>query len=449
MSRSTDRDRAALGRRGHGRSVAPTDRPSGSRKSSAVGAVASQGMQALASFTIQVLVARTLGLDGLGAFAVVYGTMQIVSAVTGGFVGDAYAVLDRRNPRVRSALEQFGVLIPFVLAAATAGAFALTGLIDGPETIALAFATFLFAVEEVVRRMLMASLTFWRVVTVDAAAFAVSMGVVLGIWLWSTPSLAGFIAAVAAGQLVGAVVGLALLPASERGVVGIMRGGHREVLRYGVWRAAQQVLRPAMLTVIRVVVVMTASLAAVGMIEAARTYVAPATLMVSGLGSFLFVHFAHDREAGLAGKLRSADRAVLALVGLVVVVGAVMLALAPWLGPLLFDEPLDLIAVAGWIVFSTAIAAVAPYGSLASVAGAQGKLFAVRAADTLLAVALAVGFLVAGGEPAYVPALIAIAPVIGGLVVRRFLLVPAIGSERDAAPTAADPATSAAPTRAS
>ncbi|SFR84141.1 Membrane protein involved in the export of O-antigen and teichoic acid [Agromyces sp. CF514] len=406
-------------------------------------------MQALASFTIQVLVARTLGLDGLGAFAVVYGTMQIVSAVTGGFVGDAYAVLDRHTPRVRSALEQFGVLIPFLLGATTAGAFALTGLVDGPETIALALATFLFAVEEVVRRMLMASLKFWRVVTVDASAFAVSIAVVVGVWLWSTPSLVGFIAAVAAGQLVGAAVGLALLPASERGLVGIMRGGHGVVFRYGFWRAAQQVLRPAMLTVIRVVVVMTASLAAVGMIEAARTYVAPATLMVSGLGSFLFVHFAHDREASLAGKLRSADRAVLALVGLVVVVGGVMLALAPWLGPLLFGAPLDLIAVAGWIAFSTAIAAVAPYGSLASVAGAQGRLFAVRAADTLLAVVLAVGLLVAGGEPAYVPAVIAIAPVLGGLVVRRFLLVPAIRKAADSPPIAAGQATSDAPSPAS
>ncbi len=395
-----------------------------------MGAVASQGMQALASFTLQVIVARTLGFDGLGAFAILYGTMQIVSAITGGFVGDAYTVLDRHERRIRSALEQFAIAIPVVVSLAGAGVFLAIGLTDVPETIAVFLAMSLFSLEELVRRMLMTSMVFWRVVLVDAVAFGVALMVVAGVWWWSTPSLLGFVAAVAAGQLVGGVVGVLLLPAGERGVVPFMLGGHGAVFAYGFWRACQQALRPAMLTAIRVMVTLVASLAAVGMIEAARVYVAPVTLVVSGLGSFLFVHFAHDRDSTLFGKLRSADRAVLALVALITVAGTVMLLLLPWLGPLLFGEPLDVAAVLGWIAFSTSIAAVAPYGALASVAGRQSSVFAIRAADTGLAVILASALLLAGGEPAYVPAVIAVAPILGGIVVRNLLLVPLARRER-------------------
>ncbi|MGI9821986.1 hypothetical protein [Agromyces sp. Marseille-Q5079] len=453
MTGFPDRGRASSRRRGRGPSAladgAPVDRALGparrTSKGGAVGAVASQGMQALASFTIQVLVARTLGFDGLGAFAILYGTMQIVSAITGGFVGDAYTVLDRHDRRIRSALEQFAIAIPVVVALAGAGVFLAIGLTDVPETIAVFLAMTLFSLEELVRRMLMASIVFWRVVAVDAIAFAVALAVVAGIWWWSTPSLLGFVAAVAAGQLVGGVIGVLFLPAGERRVVPFVLGGHREVFRYGFWRASQQVLRPAMLTAIRVIVTITASLAAVGMIEAARTYVAPVTLVVSGLGSFLFVHFAHDHDSTLFGKLRSADRAVLALVALIAVVGAAMLLVLPWLGPLLFGEPLDVVAVLGWIAFSTSIAAVAPYGALASVAGRQSAVFAIRAADTGLAVILAGVLLVVGGDPAYVPAVIAIAPILGGIVVRNLLLVPLARRERREAETAVEPDAAAEP----
>lgn len=420
---------------GDGIAAPPARRPS---KRGAVGAVASQGMQALASFTLQVLVARTLGFDGLGAFAILYGTMQIASAITGGFVGDAYTVLDRHERRIRSALEQFALAIPVVVALAGAGVFLAIGLTDVLETVAVFVAMTLFSLEELVRRMLMTSMAFWRVVLVDALAFAAALAVVAGVWWWSTPSLLGFVAAVAAGQLVGGVAGILLLPRRERGVVPFVLGGHREVFGYGFWRACQQVLRPAMLTAIRAMVTLAASLAAVGMIEAARVYVAPVTLVVSGLGSFLFVHFAQDRDSTLFGKLGSADRAVLALVALIAVVGTGMVLVLPWLGPLLFGEPLDLVAVLGWIAFSTSIAAVAPYGALASVAGRQSTVFAIRAADTGLAVLLASVLLLVGGEPAYVPAVIAIAPILGGIVVRNLLLVPLARRERVASTVAAE-----------
>ncbi|WP_394553140.1 lipopolysaccharide biosynthesis protein [Agromyces sp. MMS24-JH15] len=433
MTDSQGRGRTSFGGRGRSRAI-PAEAGERRKRAGAVGAVASQGMQALASFTIQVLVAQTLGFDGLGAFAILYGTMQIVSAVAGGFVGDAYAVLDRHDRAIRSALEQFAIAIPVLFATAVAVALVASGLVEPAVGIAAFLATSLFAVEELVRRFLMASLRFWRVVVVDAVAFAVAILVLLGSWLIGEPSLFGFVAAVAAGQFVAAIVGIVLLPKGERRVVPFVRGGYREVFRYGSWRAGQQVLRPAMLTAIRAVVTLTASLAAVGMIEAARTFVAPLTLIVSGLGSFLFVHFAHDREASLAGKLRSADRAVVALVGLIVVGGAAMLLVLPWLGPLLFGEPLDVVTVIGWIAFSTSIAAVAPYGSLASVAGRQGWLFGIRAMDTALAVVLATVLLVSGGDPAFVPAVLAIAPILGGIAVRTFLLVPLVRREASQIP---------------
>jgi len=381
-------------------------------------------MQALSSFTIQVIVARTLGFDGLGAFALAYGVMVLVAGAASGLVGDSLVVLERRRWSIRSALQQCAVAIAVVPAIAAATVGWASGLMEATTAVVFAASVAAFALQEIMRRLLMAGFGFWRVMMTDFVAFAVALGMI-GIATWvGTLSLVVFLGAVALGQLISLGVGVALLPREERFLVGFSAGGVAAVLRYGIWRAGQQFLRPAMLTVVRALVTTLASLAATGLLEAGRIYVAPATLAVSGLSSYLFVSFAHDLRTPLAQKLRRADRSVLALVAFTGLVGAALVALLPWAGELLFGTAPDLWAVVGWIAYTASIAAVTPYGALAAVGGAQAAVFTVRAIDTAVAIGFVWIALSAGASVQWVPAVLAAASIIGGLAIRWIIVAP-------------------------
>lgn len=381
-------------------------------------------MQALGSFTIQVIVARTLGFEGLGAFAIAYGVMVLVAGAASGLVGDSLVVLDRRDRSIRSALQQSALVLAFGAALVSGALASASGLMDALTALVFAAAVALFALEELMRRLLMAELAFGRVMAIDLAAILAALAVVGAGALAGALTLMTFLGAVAAGQVVAIGLGIALLPREERFLVGASRGGLPTVLRYGAWRAGQQFLRPAMLTVVRTLVTLLASLAATGLLEAGRVYVAPATLAVSGLSSYLFVSFAREKGSPLAARLRAADRAVLALVGFTILVGAALVAALPFAGLLLFGASPDAVAVIGWIAYTTSIAAVTPYGALAAVAGRQAAVFAVRSIDTLAAIALVAVALAAGLGAPWVPALLAVASVLGGLALRWIVLVP-------------------------
>jgi len=71
----------------------------------ASGAIAAQLSQAMASFVLQVIVARTLGAKGLGAFALIYGAIILGTALCTGLVGDSLTVLDRNTPTIRAGLQ--------------------------------------------------------------------------------------------------------------------------------------------------------------------------------------------------------------------------------------------------------------------------------------------------------------------------------------------------------
>lgn len=393
-------------------------------RSAPLGAVGSQGTQAAASFVIQVIVARTLGFEGLGAFALLYGVIVLVAALVSGYIGDSLIVLDRRTPRIRAALQQSALAL--ILAAGLLGAViaAATGLVNVATAAIFGVAIALFAIEELMRRTLMAELAFWRVMAIDLAAFVGALGVIFGVAVRGELSLVAFFAAVCVGQVVAIALAIALLPRSERYLVAPALGGHGAVFRYGVWRAAQQGLRPAMLTIVRTLVTLLASLAATGLLEAGRIYVAPVALVVSGVSSYLFVSFARDRDQGARGAMRRADVAVLVLVVFTSLGGGLLVLVLPWLGPLLFGAAPDPIAVLGWLAYSASIAAVTPYGALAAVRGHQAAVFGLRSADTALAVALTAAIVAWSEEVRLVPLALAAASLAGGLAIRMLVLVP-------------------------
>ena len=386
-------------------------------------------MQALSSFTIQVIVARTLGFEGLGAFAIAYGVMVLVAGVASGMVGDSLVVLERRKPSIRSALGQFAVAIAASTAIASTAIAWGSGLLDVSTAIVFGCAVALFALEELMRRLLMAGFGFWRAMLIDFASFCVALAVIGIVALTDTLSLLTFLGAISIGQLTAILLGIVLLPREERFLVGFVSGGLAEVFRYGVWRSGQQFLRPAMLTVVRTLVTLLASLAATGLLEAGRVFVAPATLAVSGLSSYLFISFANDKQNALGAKLRRADRSVIALVGFTILVGAALVVVLPWAGALLFGTAPDLLAVVGWIAYTASIAAVTPYGALAAVGGRQAAVFTVRAADTAAAIGFVWIVLAAGGSVQWVPAALALASILGGLAIRFFILIPLVRRE--------------------
>ena len=400
---------------------------------SAVGAIAAQGAQALASFVLQVAVAHALGLHGLGAFAILYGVVVLASGTITGFVGDSLVVLDRRDRRMRAGLEQGALLLAAGAGTLAAVATTLLGLTDAGTGALFALAIVAFCLEEVVRRLLMAELRFWRVAAIDLVGLLVAFGVLGVAAAVGALSLAAFVAALAIGQAVAMLAGMAVLPAEERFLVPLRGGALRAVAAYGVWRSLQQFLRPALLTAVRTAVGVVAGLSATGLLEAGRVYVAPALLLVSGLSSSLFASFARERDRPLPERLRRSDRAVVALLGVTVAIGLVALLLLPVAGPLLFSARPQPIAVLGWLAYTASVAAVTPYGALAAVSGGQALVFGVRVADTALSLAAVMVGLSLGLDPAWSAALLAVGSLAGGLVL-RFALVPRLERTPDLVP---------------
>lgn len=387
-------------------------------KRKALGAIAAQAAQAAVSLALQILVARLLGIADYGRFAILYGVIVLASGIVTGLVGDALVVLDRADRRIRAGLEVWLAIAAATSAVIAAVVPAVTGFASPAEAGLFTLAMVAFVVEEIVRRLLMAGYAFSRVIAADLTGFVISLALLAAAAALQALSLGAFLGVIAAGQTVGAIVGWRLVPRSERVLVGWRRADLRTVWSYGAWRGLQQTLRPAMLTAVRVVVLAAAGAAAVGMLEAARTYTSPLLLVVGGLSSFLFVRFADHRREGRSGSLREADRVVLVLVGATVLMSAVALGAGPWLGPLAFGVAFDPTMLVAWLVYGLSVAVVTPYGALSAVAGRQRVVFLVRLSDTLLGLVLTVVIVLVGGSPALIPFALAVASALGGVALR-------------------------------
>ena len=389
----------------------------------AIGALVAQVAQALGNFVLQVLAARELGASGLGMFAFLFGALVMATAVSTGLVGDSLTVLDRDAPAVRAALWRIGWLVVGVCSLAAL----VIGIAGISFTAGILFATAMasYMLADLARRLLMANLRFWALAAVDSLAL-VAAGIVLGCAaLVGDVRLEHFLAALTVGQLTVVVLGLRRLPRGERRLPARGWGDWRAVLRYGTWRAVQQFIRPTALNVARWLVLLAAGTAAVGELEVARVFVAPAMLLVQGLGSYLFASYAADRDLGVAQLRGRADRAAAAMAGGAVVVGAVAALAVPVLGDLLSSGAFRIspMAALGWACYAASCAAVMPYGSLAAVRGRQVAVLVVRLVDSAVSLLLvAVFLLVVEVDPALVPWLLSVGSFIGGVLCRQVLL---------------------------
>ncbi|GAA1627043.1 polysaccharide biosynthesis protein [Georgenia ruanii] len=391
----------------------------------AFGALAGQATLALSSFVLQVGASRELGAAGFGTFALMFGVIVMATALTTGLVGDSLTVLDRQAAPVRTALFRLG----WVLGAALCltGFVLARGQFSAVTAALFAVALTAFVWADLGRRLLMANLRFWSLPVVDSVGFLAMLVFLLGSRLVGALGLDHFLAGLAIGQVVAGLLALARLPAAERRLPRRGRGDWGAVVRYGSWRALQQFVRPTTLNAARWVVLVLGGAAAVGELEAARVFVAPAMLLVQGFGSYLFSSYAADRAQGARALLARADRAATVMLAGSVAVGVAAALLLPRVGSLLTADryQLSLVAALGWACYAASCAAVLPYGSLAAVRGKQHWVLLIRVADSALALALVgVVLMAANVGTHWMPWLLSVGSFAGGLLCRQVLLRP-------------------------
>lgn len=393
----------------------------------AFGAIAAQLSQAFGSFVLQLLAARALGASGLGLFALVYGVLVMASAVSTGLIGDSLTILDRQRNSVRSGLQRWGLTAALStgLAAAVGAAVSQTLSLRGSLLLGAALAVFLL--EDALRRLLMASMRFWSIVLVDCAGLVVSLGTLALATLSGPLGIDTFLFALLLGQTAAGVAAIPLLPRVERRLAPWRPAAMAEVGRFGFWRGAQQSIRPTMLTVARVLIILAVGRAAFGQLEAGRVYMAPAMLLVQGVGTYLMTSYARLRHVALEEMLHKADRASVLMLGVAVVLGGLATAGAPALGPLVTGGAYDLapIAVFGWAIYAASSAALMPFASLAAVRGRQPLVVALRVADSALSIfCLWVVLFALGSDVSWSPYALAVGSFVGGYVIRARVLKP-------------------------
>jgi len=392
----------------------------------AAGALAGQVTLAAGSLLLQVAAARALGAEGLGTYALLFGTIVIATAVSTGLVGDSLTVLDRGDPALRAALALLALV---TVATATALAVLVASpALTAAEATLFGVATAAFMAADLARRLVMAAQRFWVLVLADATGLTAAALTLVLCWSLADPALGHLLAALAVSQGVALVVAVSRLPDAERARVRLRdctRAALRTVAGFGGWRAVQQFVRPTMLNAARWLVLVAAGQAAVGELEAARVFVAPAMILVQGVGSYLFASYAADRALPMAALRARADRAAAVMVVGAALAGAAAIGLLPLIGPVVTGDAFELspLAVLGWTMYAASCAAVLPYGSLAAVRGRQAAVLGLRVADSLASLALAALVVpVAGGDPALVPWLLSVGSFLGGLLCRQVLL---------------------------
>jgi O-antigen/teichoic acid export membrane protein len=391
------------------------------------GAISGQLSQAVGSFVLQLIAARALGASGLGTFALLYSVIVMTTALSNGLVGDSLTVLDRRERPVRAALQNWCLLTS--VGAGLIGALwcALVGLVSGPEAVLFALATATFMIESVLRRLLMAVMRFWYLVVVDTVSLVVSL-TVLATWHAAAPlTLEAMLLAWVVGQVVATVAAVLCLPAEERRFLSWRPAAMREVAAFGGWRAAQQSIRPCMLTAARFLITIEAGREAFGQLEAARVYMAPALLVVQGLGSYLFSSYAARKNTRWDRLISRADKASASMLVVSLVMGAGAALVSPWAGRFVTGPEFSMVplAVFGWAVYAASTAAVMPFASLAAVRGRQHLMMALRTADSVLSLVLLwLVVNVLGVDVSWAPYVLAAGSFVDGAVVRWLVLLP-------------------------
>ena len=384
-----------------------------------------QFSQAVTSLLFALLGLRVLSAADFAVLGLLLGGLVLSTAVMTGFVGDSLTVLDRRDPRVRGALQWSALVLSLGLLAAATWVTAASGLLGAGTALLFGCGVAAFTLEDIGRRLLMANLRFWSVVAVDLV-YALVAGAVLGLSARGPGALGleDFLAALLAGQVLALVSAVLLLPKDERRWAQWRGAALGEVFSFGAWRAAHQAVRPGALTLVRSIVLASTGAATLAAFEASRVYVSPALLLMQGSGSFLLATNAQERGRSSLEAVRAADRAAALLASAGLVLGLLLVVLLPWLGPVLTGGNIALTpsSVASWSAVAVASGLAMPYGSLATVRARPQRLMAVRLTDTAVSLTLVLVLVAVPGETGpFLPLALALGILTAAVLQRRIV----------------------------
>jgi O-antigen/teichoic acid export membrane protein len=392
------------------------------------GAVAGQVSQAIAGLVLSVAAVRTLGAAGLATFSLIYGAIVLATAVTSGMVGDSLTVLDRHDRGTRAGLHVWALVVSVGAGVGGAGLAVATSLLTWGAAAVLAVGVVAFVLEDTLRRLLMATQRYWALPAVDVTSLVLAVATLVVGALTGPLTLTSFLWALVVGQTGAAIVAWFCTAPAERPRGPWLRPDLAAVWSFGSWRAAGQMVRPSLLTALRLVIVGVLGAAAYGPLEAARVYTAPTLVLVQGLGSFLLPHYVATRERSPRTAIRAADGAALGLAAGVAALTAVAVLLRPVLGPLLTggDYSVPLPAVLGWGAYAVGGALLLPYSGLATVHRRQRWVLGFRLLEfAALAVVVVLAVWVPGGE-VWAPLALTVGPVLAALGVRQAVLQPLV-----------------------
>ena len=138
------------------------------------------------SFGLQLLAAWLLGASGLGLLSLCLSIIVLATAVASGMVGDSLVILDRRDRAIRGGLQFWALVLAVISFLGTVVVLPAAGLLTPVEALLMGLALVAFQLEELVRRVFMATMRFWRLVILDSAAVLSALALV-GIWALVEP----------------------------------------------------------------------------------------------------------------------------------------------------------------------------------------------------------------------------------------------------------------------
>ena len=387
-----------------------------------LGAIVSQITVAGTSLLIALIVLRELGATGLGTFSLLFGVLITVNSIQTGWIGDSLTVLDRFEPGIRQALFRSQAISAVGIFVVTWSIGLLVDGVDASTAMLFGAASVAWALEETLRRILIARQEFWSLVANDSAFAVGAFGLLVAATIAGADlTLDTFIISLLAGSIVAIGLALVQLPRIEllRGPTATPR--IRELTSFAGWRAVQVGLRPGSQAVVRAIVATTVSLEAVGQLEAARLLIAPALTVANGAGMFFLPTYADQLRRRM--KLTpSVGRAMVLVAAICAAYGLLAMALREQLADLLTsgESIVTALAVGSWMLFSIAFAIGLPPGAANVAAGQSRRTFLIRLLDAGIGVTIA-GALAALGWVDAVPIGLAIGAFVGaGLLVRAW-----------------------------
>jgi O-antigen ligase len=399
-----------------------------------LGAIVSQMIVAGTSLLIALIVLRELGAGGLGTFSLLFGILVTANSAQTGWIGDSLTVLDRFDPGIRRALFRSQAISIVVIFTITWAIALLVDGVDATTALLFAVASAAWAIEETMRRLLIARREFWLLVANDSAFAFGAFGLLVAVTAGGvTLTLDAVIISLLAGSIVAIGLAVVQLPRVEllRGPTAPSR--MRELASFAGWRAVQVGLRPGSQAIVRAIVATVMSLEAVGRLEAARLLIAPALTVANGAGIFFLPTYA-DQIRRRVRLNPSIGRAMLLIAAICASYGLLAVVLRDSLADLLTsgDSIITTLAVVSWALFATAFGIGLPVGAANVAAGRSKQTFTIRLLDAGIGVSVAGLFAVIGWVDA-VPIGLAIGGFVGAGLLLNAVRADADGSDHDRA----------------